>query len=151
MQKSLWIILAVLLVAIGAPNAHADSFTPIFTTDGCSGTCALPTALDVTFPSPTTIDVTYLGASGTSFIASGLPGDTYGWTADVERGSLDFFITDGGTSTCNGGGPGHDSCGILTFAAVTAAEPSSVALMLLGVGLMFVMRKRIGQGLPQAS
>jgi len=36
-------------------------------------------------------------------------------------------------------------------AAVTAPEPSSYALMLLGVGLVFVMRKRIGQGLPQAS
>jgi len=34
---------------------------------------------------------------------------------------------------------------------VAAPEPSSVALMLLGVGLVFVMRKRIGQGLPQAS
>lgn len=30
-------------------------------------------------------------------------------------------------------------------------EPSSVVLMLLGVGLLFVMRKRIGQSLPQAS
>ena len=35
--------------------------------------------------------------------------------------------------------------------AVAAPEPSSVALMLLGVGLVFVMRKRIGQCLPQAS
>ena len=30
-------------------------------------------------------------------------------------------------------------------------EPSSVALMLLGVGLVFAMRKRTGQRLPQAS
>ena len=35
--------------------------------------------------------------------------------------------------------------------AVAAAEPSSVALMLLGGGLVFVMRKRIGQRLPHAS
>jgi hypothetical protein len=35
--------------------------------------------------------------------------------------------------------------------AVAAPEPSSVALMLLGVGLVFVMRKRIGQRLPQAN
>jgi hypothetical protein len=35
--------------------------------------------------------------------------------------------------------------------AVAAAEPSSVALMLLGLGLVFVLRKRIGQGLPQTS
>jgi hypothetical protein len=34
---------------------------------------------------------------------------------------------------------------------VSAPEPSSVALMLLGVGLVFVLRKRIGQRLPQAS
>jgi hypothetical protein len=37
--------------------------------------------------------------------------------------------------------------------AVTVAtpEPSSVALTLVGVGLVFVMRKRIGQGHPQTS
>ncbi len=34
---------------------------------------------------------------------------------------------------------------------VTVPEPSSVVLMLLGIGLVFVMRKRIGQGLPLAS
>ena len=35
--------------------------------------------------------------------------------------------------------------------AVTAPEPSSVALMVLGLGLVFVTRKRIGQSFPQAS
>jgi hypothetical protein len=35
--------------------------------------------------------------------------------------------------------------------AVATPEPSSVALMLIGLGLVFVMRKRIGQGLPRAS
>jgi len=32
--------------------------------------------------------------------------------------------------------------------AVATPEPSSVALMLLGIGLVFVMRKRIGRRLP---
>ena len=41
--------------------------------------------------------------------------------------------------------------GTYQLTAVAAPEPSSVALMLLGVGLVFVMRKRIGQHLPQAS
>ena len=41
--------------------------------------------------------------------------------------------------------------GTYALTAVTAPEPSSYALMLLGVGLVFVMRKRVGQGLPQAS
>jgi hypothetical protein len=35
--------------------------------------------------------------------------------------------------------------------AVATPEPSSVALTLVGVGLVFVMRKRIGQGHPQTS
>jgi hypothetical protein len=33
---------------------------------------------------------------------------------------------------------------------VTTPEPSSVCLLLAGIGLVFVMRKRIGQGLRQA-
>jgi hypothetical protein len=151
MRKSVWIMLAALLVVIGAPSAHADSFTPIFTTTGCSGTCALPTALDVSFPSPTTMDVTYLGFSETVPIPTGLPGDTFGWNADIERVSFDFFIEDGSTPTCNGGGPGHISCGTLTFAAVTAPEPGSAGLLVAGIGLLLAMRKRIGQGLPQVS
>jgi hypothetical protein len=36
-------------------------------------------------------------------------------------------------------------------ASVSASEPSSVALLLLGIGLMFAMRKRIAPGLSQAS
>jgi len=35
--------------------------------------------------------------------------------------------------------------------AVATPEPSSVAFMLLGIGLVFVMRKRIGRRLPKAS
>jgi hypothetical protein len=36
-------------------------------------------------------------------------------------------------------------------AATTAPEPSSLALMLLGLGLVFVMRKRIGRELLRTS
>jgi len=35
--------------------------------------------------------------------------------------------------------------------AVATPEPSSVAFMLPGIGLVFVMRKRIGRRLPKAS
>jgi PEP-CTERM motif-containing protein len=150
MRKSFWITLPVLLVAIGAPSAHADTYTPIFTTTGCSGTCALPTALDVTFPTPTTIEITYLGLSDLVSIPSGLPGDTYAWNADIEK-TIDFFITDGVTTTCDGVGPGHVSCGTLTFAAVATPEPNSAGLLVAGIGLLLVMRRRIDQGLPQAS
>jgi hypothetical protein len=44
-----------------------------------------------------------------------------------------------------------EPAGALIPAVTPTPEPSSVALMLLGVGLVFVLRKRIGQHLPQAS
>ena len=64
-----------------------------------------------------------------------------------------FNLTDdgGGFYIC-GGFSDNDfalSCGNLTFTAVATPEPSSVALVLSGVGLVFAMRKR--QGLSQAS
>jgi len=51
---------------------------------------------------------------------------------------LDFLCTG---ATCIGT-PNSEALG------VGVPEPSSLALMLLGVGLLFVMRKRIGQRLP---
>jgi hypothetical protein len=37
----------VFALCFAAPNAHADTFTPIFTTTGHSGPCQLPTAPDI--------------------------------------------------------------------------------------------------------
>ena len=85
------------------------------------------------------------GANSFSFRLSGNPGTLVDYTGgaiiglsvtNFKEGLL--FIQAGGTDA------------FLTEATV-APEPSSFALMLLGVGLVFVMRKRIGQGLPQAS
>ena len=39
----------------------------------------------------------------------------------------------------------------IVYTPIPAPEPSSIALMLAGIGFLLVMRKRIGQGLPQAS
>ena len=152
----------MLLVVIAAPSAHADSFAPIFTTNGCTGTCLLPTALDVTFPSPTTMDVTFGHFGGGTITSVAIPsgdaaGDVYSWSAQELATSVSFILSDvtnGGTTfSCDGfvDRTGALSCGTLSFAAVTAPEPSSATLMLVGVGLAFVMRKRIGQRLPQAS
>ena len=54
------VVCLVFALGFAAPYAQADSFTPVFNTTGCVGTCLLPTALDVTFPSPTTMTVTLL-------------------------------------------------------------------------------------------
>ena len=157
-------MLAVLLVAIGAPNAYADSFTYTYTDtdDGISWTTAAISAV--------TMETSVPGADLTASSNSGLTAGCV--TSSVVLDSLGG----GGTSTlffsgCNFGAiesedgfaltdystPGtyvspnfaHDT--LVVTAAVAAPEPSSVALMLLGVGLVFVTRKRIGQGLPQAS
>ena len=164
MRKSLWITLAVLLVAIGAPLAHADSFTYTYTDtdDGISWTTAAISAVTM----ETSVPGADLTASSNSGVLLGCV------TSSVVLDSLGG----GGTSTlffsgCNFAGEIQSDDGfalsdystpgtyvspvldtlVVTSAVAAAPEPSSVALMLLGVGLVFVMRKRIGQRLPQAS
>lgn len=63
-------------------------------------------------------------------------------------GSYTWDVTYSGDANNNGIGPLQETVAAST---VVTPEPSSYVLMLLGVGLMFVMRKRIGLGLPQAS
>jgi hypothetical protein len=145
MRKSLWIILAVLFVAIGAPNAHADSFAPTFTGG--------PTAPDVTFPSPT-LTISFDGITFTIVLGSAdLPGDQYTWTEasfpDGLGGDNLFNVRDVTTNDFQGDEVDTDfrtsgGSGNLTFTStsVAAPEPSSVALLLLGIGLVFAMRKR---------
>ena len=165
MRKSLWIILAVLAVAVSAPNAHADSFTYTYTDtvgDDFSWTTAAISAVTM----QTTVPAADLTASSTSGPTAGCV------TSTVILDSGGFGSTDTFFSGCSTNGianadgfaladystPGtYFGVGLGTMvvtAAVTAVatpEPSSYALMLLGVGLVFVMRKRVGQRLPQAS
>jgi hypothetical protein len=113
---------------------------------------------------PTTLTVTWDGDLFTILIplATGdLPTDTYQWNAAQELEGVQqievFNILDTTTGltssvtnlTLHTKTFDSDSGG-LTFSAVPAPEPSSVALMLLGLGLLFVMRK-CQAGLSQAS
>ena len=161
MRKSLWITLAVLLVAIGAPLAHADSFTYTYTDTlhGFSWTTAAISAV--------TMETFLPGADLTASSSSGVfPGCVNsGVVLDAGGGSISTFFSDctipeisnpaNGFALTDYSTPGtyESPFGniLVVTAAVAAPEPSSVALMLLGVGLVFVMRKRIGQRLPQAS
>jgi PEP-CTERM motif len=158
MRKSLWIVLTVLLVAAGAPNLYADTYTPVFT---CTGTCVypVPTAPDVSFPSPTTIQETWNSHVFTlTLSALDSPTDTYVWTGgavnipfaasygydivnlidETSQVYASEFIIDPsipfGTEIID-----H---GTLQFAVVATPEPSSVALMLAGIGFLLVLRKR---------
>jgi hypothetical protein len=165
MRKSMWIMLAVLLVAIGAPNVHADSFTYTYTDtvgDDFSWTTAAISAVTM----QTIVPAADLTATSTSGPTAGcvtssvvLDGGGSGITETFFSGcSTNGIENADGFALADYSTPGtYFGVGLGTMvvtaaaAAVAAPEPSSVALMLLGVGLVFVMRKRIGQDLPQAS
>jgi hypothetical protein len=170
MRKSLWIILTVLLVAIAAPSALANSCTYTYTqvdlgiTDFTWTTNAIPcvTSTDTFLPAsslasssvnpsyvPTPISAVGLDVG---FPAGGIETD-FGISGGVADGSwtLSEYSTTG--TYAESFFAGEETLTLTVAATPVAAtpEPSSVALMLLGVGLVFVMRKRIGQGLPQAT
>jgi hypothetical protein len=167
MRKSVWVILAVLCVAIGAPNALADTlYTPTFTCTQAGGCTFLPTASDVSFPSPAIMLVswdTFLFSF--NFANTGAaPTDGFTWTATYDPSTLTatFDVTDPVAVLKNqvqqlqsqvNQLTGAGGRGALSFsaAATPIPEPSSLALMLAGIGFLLVMRKRIGQGPPQAA
>jgi hypothetical protein len=167
-MRILWIALTVLFVAIGPPNAQADSYTATFT---CSGTCtSTPSPTTATFaPSgPGSIGVfTWDDVSwGFAFPDNWLPSDSYTWfgfrdtTSGGETDFLTFRITDvtifnlpnvpidafsvQRDSSC----PSLQACqigsdsGVLSFSPVATPESSSVVLLLAGIGFLLVIRKR---------
>jgi hypothetical protein len=165
MRKSLWIMLAVLLVAIGAPNAHADSFT--FTIGGPeSGSGTLTTnGLSSGSYLITKITGTFDGSAITSLLApGGFAGNDnllFPASPQLDGVGLSFQTANGDVWNIEclsaaitpcfqpivyevlldvGGTPvGQD--GPHTFDAtptVPTPEPNSVALMVLGMGLVFV-------------
>jgi hypothetical protein len=166
MRKSLWIMLAVILVAFGAPNAHADAFTADIT---CTTTqpavdCVASSSAITNFPSPSPFDFTLSHFNSGNLLAQFVlaaelatqdqPGDVYQFTLDPTNGNeafSDFTQTGVNLFANNACTTGGFDCGTIAFVPVATPEPSSAALMLFGVGLAFAMRKRVGQRLPQAS
>ena len=149
-----------------APNAHADSFTPTFIPLSCQGACLpAPTAPDVSFPSPTTMTVTW---NGFVFLfpvpAPASPTDHFDWTMDWHNTDVTCLSSCVGEviASLAGSAPFSESVtlpnvaspgplssvirdsGQLFFAPVVGTpEPSSLALMLAAIGLgLVVMRKR---------
>ena len=183
MRKSLWIMLAVLLVAIAAPNAHADTVTldisGTLSANGdasCSASgCTLGGDIVINNTTGAIIseDVTVSGESPSvgpftrNFGIGTLSGLTYLTIGDSGDNILNLVFstpTEGSLIGYTGGpispitamscGTGcilRLTSGTLTQPSVAAPEPSSASLLLLGIGLALVMRKRIGQRLSQAS
>lgn len=165
MRKSSWIIFAVLLGAISAPNAHADTlFTYSYSSGelGCGtnpATCAvyswttLPIAAVTAETTLSATDLTAFSLSGT------LAGCTLSSvTLDLAGAGGQGFAS---TNCASGSNPDgfsladYSTPGIYTFLSVTVGvndgltvtefqtpEPSTVALMLLGLGLAFMVIHR---------
>jgi hypothetical protein len=149
-------MLPLLSVAIGAPSALADSFTYTYT-DTQHGitwtTKPISTVTTETFVAAA--DLTATSTSGPSagcaifsvlLNYSGIGGTettTFCGGAIIGIISFDeFTLTDYGIAgTYQSPSPLHPS-DTLVVTAAAAPEPGSVGLMLLGIGLMVVMRKR---------
>lgn len=169
MKKLLCVVPALLVFAmIGAPNAHADSYTPTFTcagfTDNCYGQ-GPATAPNVTFPGPTNLDLTYDSDTfNLTLPVVDAATDAYRWGIDgliSENGFSDQVVisdlTTGQIVDATFDNYGHfitNVGGALTFSPANAAtpEPAPAMLMLLGIGLIFLLvRKRLVIRLPQAA
>ena len=171
MRKSLWIILTVLVVAIAAPIAHADS---VFTVTGSfdngailSGTATINTSTGLV----TALDLSTTGAFVSGPYTTVDPGQgpffgDYIVSSTLSNSSIDLLFPPPGSLVGYAGGSlcsDIDSCffisalNIAPFSIfpltsgsltpqVTTPEPSSVALMLLGIGLLLLLRKRNSRG-----
>ena len=149
--------MALLLAVTGAPSAQADSFDASFT---CTSACvSLPTDPPVSFPSPI-IPISFFSESFTITLnAFDNPADTFTWGIGSTGSNWYFEINDVTNGRSDDGpsfsfGPGNSApygSGCVNFSQVAMPEPSSIALLLLGVGIVFVSRKRIRQGFHQAT
>jgi hypothetical protein len=161
MRKSLWIVLALLVVG-GAPVAWADSFTPTFTNESGGGIPLTPTAPDVTFPSPT-LTIAYDEFTFAFTLPSvDLPTDIYIWFANgicpapspgCQTLLLSTFsIFDMNTGTLAGSGDLASfavvpSNGFLNFTSISVI---ALALIAVGLGALLVMREHMGRSRPSA-
>ena len=144
-------MLAVMVVAVGAPNAHGDSFTYTYTCEAsCAGDVSWTTAAIPGITMATTVPAADLTATSNTASFAGCATSSVVLDAGGNGGILTNFsgcftsaLSDDPFALTDYTTPGKYVNDIGSTLVVTAApEPSSVALMLLGVGLVFVMRKR---------
>jgi PEP-CTERM motif len=163
MRKSLWIILAVMVVAVAAPAVRADGVFAITFSGTGAPTVVGSNLLDYNstlgqFTTPT-LEILFDGMDIIldNAFENVAPSDPFEWLGPNFDGTIEVIdecckpahVLFSGKITSSI--PQLGGFVTLTEQTVPTPEPSSYALMLLGVGLVFVMRKRIGQSLPQAS
>lgn len=160
MRKSLWIMLALIVVAVGAPNAHADTYaisfaggptvvgSDLLNFDPTTGTFTTP-SIEISFGG---MDLTLFRNSFTSGVS---PTDSFGWSTpgggtifevDDNTLGLTIYVSSGCSDPpCQEGG------GSVSLTPVTTApEPSSLALVPFGLAALLLMRKRASRVRPSA-
>jgi hypothetical protein len=167
MRNTLWVIPVLLLIlSLGAPAARADSFTYSYTWSGPSAGISFTTApiagvtMDTTVPAADLTAATNSGSwagcattdvrldvGGQGSTEAHLNGPACGvLTVDIFDSYAQFDYTTPGTYT--------DALTKSTLVVIDVSavpEPSSFALMLVGIGFLLVTRKRWASGLPQAT
>jgi len=163
MRRNFWILLG-LLAAIGVPACHADSYAPVFTCVPC--TSPLPTAPDVTFTTGSTIDITWENNQYVFSLEALGPEYTVTWYGNTpflaEYGTAGFelflfvatapfvYDVDNDGNCLNCGVMDHGTMSFVDVDAPATPEPSSVVLMLSGMGLL-AAPKRFVRGRRQAA
>lgn len=150
MRKLLWVVgffLLPTLLGILAPGAKADAVVDVSFT--CSSSCAaVPTDPAVFFPSPT-IPINFFSQQFNVTLNSlDKSSDQYSWQIDWTASSWYFVINDL-TDGFGNAGPSFGfgqfgkpfGNGDVDFNCVATPEPSSAALLLVGLGVAFLAWK----------
>jgi hypothetical protein len=176
MRKSVWLSLAVLLLSIGAPYAHADAITSGTLSFSLGACCVAPTAGSFAYDNTTnkftsftvawdgiTFDLAS-GATQANYLAlTGATPSLLAWTGACLpstvhptvpcNGLLGFGLFAGtplfGSALTPLAPTQNLAVGGGTFRVthlVSAPEPGTASLLLVGFALVLVMRKRIALG-----
>jgi PEP-CTERM motif len=173
MRNSIWVFVAALILAVCAPYAHADSLTDgtyNFTVTAGSPTPTGSFVWDSTTNTWSSWTVDWDGAvynfgssSGGAFTLSTLPTSgtwcgaapsNFSFSCEGQAffslGAVDTILPDAGTFTDSLAGA-NGTYTVTETPVATTPEPSSLGLLLAGIGLLLLTRKLTRQRLPQAS
>jgi hypothetical protein len=119
------------------------------TTDVVSGTSSVGDVGNDLTASPTALMFNFSGADYGYFYFNGAPPSSEGQLCYTASPTC-FFYTGTGFWGVDGDGHVYTIESGNQIIATATPEPDTSSLMLIGIGFVFVMRKRIGKGLPQA-